>query len=168
MVNLRIFPKCRQVRLNSEEQHGPGYAEHVCHRWWHPGYPHPGLCGLIPPLALGAYPHLLLVSARVGWNLCPAGPHTHGSQWSGQSWVFLLLMAITAGDLRSSRSMPAVCSFQHVWEKKMAFSYYIFARGLLLSQGFDCAKGQLARVLLQWQLARSLQTSLGCFPQGQD
>lgn len=63
MVNLRTFPIRRQVRLSGEEQHGPGSAEHVCHRWWHPGYPHPGLRGLIPAVALGADPHLLLVSA---------------------------------------------------------------------------------------------------------
>lgn len=34
-------------------------------------------------------------------------------------------MTITAGHLRSSRAMPAVCSFKHVWEKKIAFSYCI-------------------------------------------
>lgn len=63
------------------------------------------------------------------WGGTWQGP-THGSGCCGQGWVFL----------RSSRAMPAVCSFKHVWEKKMAFSYCIFAAEACVCQASCCPR----------------------------
>lgn len=55
-----------------------------------------------------------------------------------------------------STGILAVCSFKHLWEKKMAFSYCFFVAGAYFCRGS-----------LSWA-AGCLRMFLGCFPQGQD
>lgn len=73
---------------------------------------------------------LLLVPIR---SLRP-GTHTGARRATG-SKVARTLVAVGAGEVGFSTGILAVCSFKHLWEQKMAFSYYFFAAEAYTCQG---------------------------------